>query len=222
VESQSPRARPVPGATRARQVPDKTNGSASTEVGEGAAPGDAAGQPAAQGPRKRQLLTTGEMARLSNNTLRTVRFYEEEGILRPAGRTEGGHRLFEPAELDRLMLVTDLRLAGLSLDEIRQILEVKRGASSGAEAARVAMRMLGARIEELGTKVAVLSRLRDDLTRTAGIFARCAECKDTTSFPAGCDSCEHLGGPEPRPRSMRVLWGVSPSAPPAEDVTADE
>src|SRR5690348_9179110 len=61
-------------------------------------------------------LTTGEMARLSNSTLRTVRFYEEEGILRPARRTEGGHRLFERTELDRLMLVTDMRMAGLSLD----------------------------------------------------------------------------------------------------------
>ena len=33
------------------------------------------------------LLTTGEMARRSSNTLRTVRFYEEEGILRPVRRT---------------------------------------------------------------------------------------------------------------------------------------
>ena len=35
------------------------------------------------------------MARLSMSTLRTVRFYEEEGILRPIARTDGGHRLFE-------------------------------------------------------------------------------------------------------------------------------
>lgn len=41
------------------------------------------------------LLTTGEMARQSSNTLRTVRFYEEEGILRPVRRTDGGHRLFD-------------------------------------------------------------------------------------------------------------------------------
>jgi DNA-binding transcriptional MerR regulator len=162
------------------------------------------------------------MARLSNNTLRTVRFYEEEGILRPAGRTEGGHRLFEPAELDRLMLITDLRLAGLSLDEIRQILDVKQGATSGADAARIAMRMLGSRIDELGTKVAVLTRLRDDLVRTAGIFAACAECTDGASFPHGCDACPQLGGPEQRPRSMRVLWGVGASAPPVEDDAADD
>src|SRR5512135_1014731 len=61
------------------------------------------------GPRRRdRWYTTGEMARLSDNTLRTVRFYEEAGIIRPVGRTEGGHRLFERAELDRLLLVSDL------------------------------------------------------------------------------------------------------------------
>src|SRR5260221_5999883 len=70
----------------------------------------------ASGPRRRdRWYTTGEMARLSNNTLRTVRFYEEAGILRPVGRTEGGHRLFERPELDRLLLVSDLREAGMSL-----------------------------------------------------------------------------------------------------------
>ncbi len=222
MDSQSPRARPTPGATRARQVPDRILGSA-THVADGEPPGASESSPPdPPALRKRQLLTTGEMARLSNNTLRTVRFYEEEGILRPAGRTEGGHRLFEPAELDRLMLVTDLRLAGLSLDEIRQILEVKQGATSGADAARIATRMLGTRIEELGTKLAVLSRLRDDLARTSGLFASCVECKDGASFPHGCDSCGHLGGPDQRPRSMRVLWGVGASAPSVEDDASDE
>ena len=73
------------------------------------------------------LLTTGEMARRSGNTLRTVRFYEEEGILRAVRRTDGGHRLFDEPELERLTLVTDMRSAGLSLDEIKHILEVKQG-----------------------------------------------------------------------------------------------
>lgn len=162
------------------------------------------------------------MARRSENTLRTVRFYEEEGLLRPAGRTEGGHRLFEPAELDRLMLVTDLRLAGLSLEEIRQILEVRHGATSGSDAARIATRMLGSRIAELATKVAVLTRLRDDLRLTAGIFASCVACYDETSFPAACESCTRLPDSEARPRAMRVLWSVVANAPSVGDARSDD
>jgi DNA-binding transcriptional MerR regulator len=150
------------------------------------------------------LLTTGEMARRSNNTLRTVRFYEEEGILQPVRRTDGGHRLFDKHELERLMLVTDMRTAGLSLDEIKQILEVKKHAVSGSDAARQATAILSRRVEELKEKLAVLARLQEDLTQTTALMATCLECNEG-GFPDRCESCPVMTSPS-LPRSMRVLW----------------
>jgi MerR family Zn(II)-responsive transcriptional regulator of zntA len=152
------------------------------------------------------LLTTGEMARRSNNTLRTVRFYEEEGILRPVRRTDGGHRLFDRSELERLMLVTDMRAAGLSLDEIKQILEVKQRSACGDDAARQATTILARRIEELRNKLAVLARLQDDLGRTTDVMTACIDCHDAP-FPSRCDSCTVMASPS-LPRSMRVLWSA--------------
>ncbi len=153
-----------------------------------------------------ELLTTGEMARRSGNTLRTVRFYEEEGILHPVRRTEGGHRLFDQRELERLTLVTDMRTAGLSLDEIKHLLEVKQRGSLGCESARLATEMLGRRIEELRGKLAVLSRLQEDLTRTTNVMTVCIDCNDS-GFPQRCDSCQVMNQPS-LPRSMRVLWSA--------------
>jgi DNA-binding transcriptional MerR regulator len=153
------------------------------------------------------LFTTGEMARRSNNTLRTVRFYEEEGILRPVRRTEGGHRLFDRAELERLMLVSDMRAAGLSLDEIKQILEVKRRASSGGDAAKQATEILTRRISELRDKLAALARLQEDLTQTTSVISACVDCKDSR-FPARCDACAVMAEQPSLPRSMRVLWSA--------------
>jgi DNA-binding transcriptional MerR regulator len=153
------------------------------------------------------------MARLSNSTLRTVRFYEEEGILRPARRTDGGHRLFDRSELDRLMLVTDMRMAGLSLDDIKAILEVKRTAASGAAAAEEATRVLSARIDELKEKLAILNRLRDDLEETTKVVASCKGCHDQPSFPNGCDSCSVMAEQPKLPRSVRVLWSVGQGTP---------
>ena len=153
------------------------------------------------------LLTTGEMARRSSNTLRTVRFYEEEGILRPVRRTDGGHRLFDRRELDRLMLVTDMRAAGLSLDEIKQILEVKQNAQTGSEASKVAIDLLARRIDELREKLAVLARLQDDLTQTTDIMTACVTC-DGTRFPSRCDTCSVITSRATLPRSMRVLWST--------------
>jgi DNA-binding transcriptional MerR regulator len=152
------------------------------------------------------LLTTGEMARQSSNTLRTVRFYEEEGILRPVRRTDGGHRLFDGPELERLMLVTDMRAAGLSLDEIKQILEVKQHSACGSDAAKQATAILSRRITELRDKLAVLARLQDDLGQTTDIMTTCLTCHDT-GFPTRCASCQVMAGPS-LPRTMRVLWST--------------
>jgi DNA-binding transcriptional MerR regulator len=152
------------------------------------------------------FLTTGDMARRSGNTLRTVRFYEEEGILRPVRRTDGGHRLFDRQELDRLTLVTDLRAAGLSLDEIKQILAVKQTSGVAGEAARRATDILARRIQELREKLGVLARLQEDLTRTTDVMTVCVDCNDS-AFPSRCESCSVMTQPS-LPRSMRVLWSA--------------
>src|SRR5262245_18246464 len=171
------------------------------------------------------LLSNGDMARMSNNTLRTVRFYEEEGILRPARRTEGGHRLFDPTELDRLMLVSDMRLAGLSLDDIKKILDMKRAAANGGAASHEASRVLDLRIAELKEKVLVLSRLRDDLLETKRMVTGCLQCHDE-KFPDHCDNCTVVTSQPSLPRSARGLWSVGsairPTAPRPASLAGDE
>lgn len=154
-----------------------------------------------------ETFTTGEMARLSDTTLRTVRFYEEAGILQPIGRTEGGHRLFEKSQLDRLMLVSDMREAGLSLEEIRTLLDAKAKASSGSAAAQTAVTLLNEKVAGLRTKIDVLTRLTQDLEQTIKQATQCIDCKEPHLFPNGCSSCTRLG--DDQPRGMRVLWGLN-------------
>ena len=158
--------------------------------------------------RRDGWIRTGEMARLTNNTLRTVRFYEEAGILQPVGRTEGGHRLFERAQLDRLLLVSDMREAGFSLDEIRNLLETKRRATSASEAASEAIRQLKERMQLLRNKVEVLTRLHDDLSRTVETASECLHCSGGDLFPERCGECPSLESNSPLPRGMRVLWSI--------------
>ncbi len=151
------------------------------------------------------LLTTGEMARRSNSTLRTVRFYEEAGLLRPERRTDAGHRLFRESELDRLQLVGDLRASGLSLEEIKSLLELKSAGATGGAAAAAASSALAIRIEELGKKLEVLTRLRDDLVKTNAQMAGCLGCTDP-KFPHLCGDCSVMTEQHGLPRGARVLW----------------
>lgn len=158
------------------------------------------------------------MARLSNSTVRTVRFYEETGVLEPAERSEGGHRLFHESELDKLLFVTDLRAAGLSLDEIKAMLAAKSGSPSGAEAAGEVIAILQQNIQAMREKIATLTRLQDDFARAAALLDGCRACHDDPHFPAACGDCSVMAEPhcERLPRAVRVLWNVGGGAGPAE------
>ena len=71
--------------------------------------------------------TIGQVAKLSGLSVRRLRFYADEGLL-PAVRTESGYRLFNDADLVRIDLITHLRKADVSLDEIRDVLMRKTSA----------------------------------------------------------------------------------------------
>jgi DNA-binding transcriptional MerR regulator len=159
--------------------------------------------------RRDGLFTTGDMARMSGSTLRTVRFYEEAGILRPTQRTEGGHRLFEATELDKLRLVSDLRAASFSLDEIRGVLETKRAAPNGKAASSEVLAKLDDQIGRMQERVALLQRLIGQLTEARDILERCRKCSNTVNFPNDCGECATLEDVDPVPAAVSVLWDVN-------------
>jgi DNA-binding transcriptional MerR regulator len=161
------------------------------------------------------------MARLAETTLRTVRFYEEAEILRPIRRTEGGHRLFRHEELERLRLVLDMREAGIALDEVRSLLELKQRSASGGEAAREATAALGAFTADLRRKVEALGRLCGDLEASIAHAEACAGCEATDLFPHRCRDCGKLAARGPAPRAMRVLWGLGEGDPDRDPPAAE-
>ncbi|MEP6638539.1 MAG: MerR family transcriptional regulator [Chloroflexota bacterium] len=70
------------------------------------------------------LLRINEVAAETGLTTRTIRYYEEVGLLEPAARSDGDYRLYDASDLDRLQFIRNLRDdAGFSLAQIRQLLE---------------------------------------------------------------------------------------------------
>jgi DNA-binding transcriptional MerR regulator len=72
-------------------------------------------------------LRIGEVAELTGTTPRTIRYYEELGLLPVAvGREPGSHRLYEQADVERLRDVLRLKeLLGMSLEELRELAAVE-------------------------------------------------------------------------------------------------
>jgi DNA-binding transcriptional MerR regulator len=81
--------------------------------------------------------TIGELARLSGQPVRRIRFYSDEGLLPPAVRSDSNYRLYSEDDLARLDLIGALREAGVGLDAIGQLLRAHGDVRdvSGAEIA---------------------------------------------------------------------------------------
>ena len=84
---------------------------------------DAPARPDAESPAT-PLLRIQEVGAALGLTTRTLRYYEELGLLKPAARSEGDYRLYDEDDLERLRFIKGLRDdAGFSLAEIGQLLE---------------------------------------------------------------------------------------------------
>jgi len=91
-----------------------------------AAANEAAADPAADLPVGKRL-KIGDVAKLAGTTPRTIRYYEELGLLpSPDSREPGAHRTYAQADVDRLIEVMRLRtLLGVSLDGLKDLVEAE-------------------------------------------------------------------------------------------------
>ncbi|MFB7114468.1 MerR family transcriptional regulator [Streptomyces sp. NPDC056291] len=100
------------------------------------------------------LLTIGELARVTGLTVRTIRYWSDEGALPPVARSTGGYRLYDAASVARLELIRTLRELGLGLADVRRVLAGER---TVAEVAAAHVAALDAQIRSLKVTRAVLS-----------------------------------------------------------------
>ncbi|MGC7099245.1 MerR family transcriptional regulator [Amycolatopsis lurida] len=97
--------------------------------------------------------TIGELARRTGLPVKTIRFYSDEGLLPPTGRTHAGYRLYDAHAMARLELVKTLRELGLGLPEVERALA---GQTSVAELAAVHVDALDEQIRRLRLRRSVL------------------------------------------------------------------
>ena len=130
----------------------------------------------------------GEIASLSSLTERTIRYYEEQGLIK-AGRSDGGQRWYTDEDLVYLKRIIELKGLGFSLQEIRQIFEMKDADRSGnrrREALLAVYRKkyqedisrleaLQKHIDELEWHIHQLEKAEDGFTECPG--ALCASCQ---------------------------------------------
>ena len=100
------------------------------------------------------LVQIGVLAERVGLSLRTVRYYEEIGLLEPAARTTGGFRLYAPEQEDRLRLRKTMKPLGFTLDEMRSLLTMIDDAARARSGSRRAAVLLQ-RIDELRQEISL-------------------------------------------------------------------
>jgi DNA-binding transcriptional MerR regulator len=127
----------------------------------------------------------GEFAQRLGINAKTVRYYEELGLLAAPQRNASGYRLYTLADEDRLRFVLGAKALGLSLAEIGEIVAAWAG---GSQPCGHVSRLLSQKLQELDHRIAELTRFRDDL---AAYKARVDLEGESDDVP-----CKHVKGVE--------------------------
>jgi len=77
------------------------------------------------------MLRIGEVAERVGLSLRSVRFYEESGLLTPEARSAGGLRLYTEVQVDRLMLIKRMKPLGFKVNQMRELLDASDAVRDG-------------------------------------------------------------------------------------------
>jgi DNA-binding transcriptional MerR regulator len=144
------------------------------------------------------MLTIGNVARRAGVRSSAVRYYEARGLLRPAARLPNGYRIYDEDAVSLLNFVRRAQTLGITLKEIRKLLELsRRGQRPCAEVKQLARQHL----TDLDLKIRELKLLRQQLQlllhRTSRQSPRNAICPLIEQVKAG-------EGRNPAPRSSRI------------------
>ncbi|MBB5205393.1 MAG: Cd(II)/Pb(II)-responsive transcriptional regulator [Burkholderiales bacterium] len=123
----------------------------------------------------------GELAKATQTQTETIRYYEREGLLPAAPRTDSNYRRYGPGHVERLALIRRCRSLDMSLDEVRELLRIRDDPDAGCGEVND---LLDEHIEHVSVRLKELKALRGELQ---ALRARCTN-------PQSAKACGILEG----------------------------
>jgi MerR family copper efflux transcriptional regulator len=122
------------------------------------------------GTPRSELIQIGQVAERTGLSLRTIRFYEENGLVVPTARTDGGFRLYSADDVARLEVIKRMKPLSFALDEMRELLTLLADLDAGTgDPAQLVDRLwmfheaATARVTALKEQLAVAERFAETL-----------------------------------------------------------
>ena len=105
----------------------------------------------------------GELAAKIGLTERTIRYYEERGLLESVKRLDGGQRVYTDDDVRRLKFIQKLKVLGLTLAEMQELETLYGRHRTNAKVLPRLVELLDAHLETVGERLAELAALRDEI-----------------------------------------------------------
>ncbi|MBT2692605.1 MerR family DNA-binding transcriptional regulator [Bacillus sp. ISL-55] len=110
------------------------------------------------------MYTISDLAEQFGVTTRTIRYYEELGLLLPS-RTEGGRRIYNASDVTRLKLVFRGKRFGFSLDEIKEMVLLFDEDRTGEKQLKVTIQYGEEKLAEVNERICELVEIREEIER---------------------------------------------------------
>ena len=153
---------------------------------------------------KEQLYKIGQVSKKALVTVRTIRYYEELGLIEPAVRTKGGFRLYKEESIERLRFIQDLKLLDFPLFQIKEMFKIREVVQSGDEASHRIMRLLQSQHREATKKKGQYEKMLQEIQATMELVRGCYGCETKPSH-AACRSCGIIPHKGELPLPLRAI-----------------
>ena len=110
-----------------------------------------------------QYLKIGEIAHLTEMSPRTIRYYQEIGLLHPVKRVEGGMRVFSEDDLQRLKFIKRLKHLGLTLSEMHELADIYEIHKTNRKVLIRLCELLGNQVKKIDERINNLHRLKEEI-----------------------------------------------------------
>jgi len=111
-----------------------------------------------------EFTSIGELAKKLDMSQRTIRYYEEIGMLNSIKRVEGGRRIYTDADLRRLKLIKRLKIMGMTLTDMQELEAMWTYEKSNEKVLKRLLELLGSHLKRLDDRIADLDILRNEIT----------------------------------------------------------
>lgn len=154
----------------------------------------------------RKRLQIGDLAAAFGINAKTIRYYEDIGLLQAPNRTPAGYRLYTDTEREQLQFIIKAKATGLTLDEIGEVLTLRRNGETPCDQV---LAILDRKLASVDRQIAALKEFREELLTLR------SEAVDTM----GSEACvcgiieQHEPTSQPVQADLRFLREVHASTP---------